>query len=333
MPMTAHRDSRNDGDDAPERKSASSIDPALAAYYARIARELPLPTTIDVSARRERMEAIARCFPFPEDRVTRVDHSLALQGNDMLLRVYRPHAGTLPAIVYLHGGGWVAGSVATHDGVCASLADDAGVVVISVEYRRSPEHRFPAPNDDAYAALLWTRDNADMLDIDAARIAIGGDSAGAHLAASVVFEARDRGGPAIAMQLLVYPVVEPDFETASYLAYAAGPSLTRADMIEYWSHYLDDLSTRDPRAIPSRASSLAGLPRAHVVVAELDPLRDEGVRYAKLLGEAGVPVECVEVPSLAHGFLRASPYVRAARDAQQEIGAAVGRVLRKSARA
>jgi acetyl esterase len=124
--------------------------------------------------------------------------------------------------------------------------------------------------------------------------------------------------------LLVYPVIAPDFETASYLRHAVTPSLTRADMIEYWRHYLGDLVTHDPRAIPMRAATHAGLPRAHIVVAALDPLRDEGVRYAEILTQAGVATTCVEMPTLTHGFMRAAPFVAVARDAQRACGRAAG---------
>jgi acetyl esterase len=304
------------------------IDPELAAYFARVAQALPAPATLPVAARRARMEAIAERFPAAPDAVAREDRFIALPGRELLARVYRPAPGVLPVLVYCHGGGWVAGSVATHDGTCAALAADAGIVVVSVEYRRPPEHPFPAPNDDAYAALRWVAEEAAALGVDATRLAVGGDSAGAHLAAGVALEARDRAGPALAFQLLIYPVIEPDFATQSYRAHASGPPLTRDDMIEYWGHYLPDPGTRDPRAVPSRAAALAGLPAAHVVVAELDPLHDEGLRYAELLRRAGVAVACVEAPRLTHGFLRAAPYVHAAREAQRALGVATGNALR-----
>jgi acetyl esterase len=303
------------------------LDPDFAAYLDRIARELPVTAPLDVYARRARMEEIQRRFPPSPDTVDRVDRIVALPGHELPVRIYRAQPGTCPALVYFHGGGWVAGSVDTHDGACAALAQDAQIVVIGVEYRRAPEHPFPLPNDDAFAALEWIAANARVLDVDADRIAVGGDSAGAHLAAGLAIEARGRDIP-LAFQLLIYPVIEPDFESASYLEHAISPTLTRADMIGYWAHYLGDaLATRDPRAVPSRAMTLARLPPAHVVVAELDPLRDEGVRYANLLRVAGVQATLVEASRLAHGFLRGAPYSRAARDAQQALGFATGRAL------
>ena len=303
------------------------IDPEFASYLERVARELPAPEPFDVQARRARMDAVTHLFPPPPDTVARDDHFVALAGRELFVRIYRAASGERPALVYFHGGGWIGGSVLTHDGVCAALAQDAGVVVASVGYRRAPESPFPLPNDDAFEALLWVAANARRLDVDVARLAVGGDSAGAHLAAGCALEARDRGVP-LALQLLIYPVIEPDFESASYREHAENAALTRADMIDFWRHYLGDaLDSRDPRAVPSRAGALAGVAPAHVVVAELDTLHDEGVRYAALLRAARVPAALVEVPRLAHGFLRAAPYVRAARSAQAALGTATGRAL------
>jgi acetyl esterase len=232
-------------------------------------------------------------------------------------------------MLYLHGGGWVAGSVDTHDGVCASLALDASVVVASVQYRRAPESPFPAPNDDAYAALQWLAASADDLDIDPSRIALAGDSAGAHLAIGAAIEARDRGGPRVTSQLLFYPVVAPDFETPSYREHANG-TLTRADMMEYWNHYLPGGGTRaDSRALPLQGS-LRRLPPAHVVVAGLDPLHDEGVTLVERLRDDGVEAMLVDEPTLVHGFLRASPFVRRANDVRRAAARAVGEALRAS---
>ena len=272
------------------------------------------------------MEVIARKFPFPADTVAREDHWLHLPGREILVRVYRPAEERLPAILYLHGGGWVAGSVDTHDGPCAAIARDASAVVASVQYRRAPESPFPAPNDDAYAALQWLVDAADELGIEASRIAVAGDSAGAHLALGAAIEARERGGPRIACQLLFYPVVAPDFETRSHREHANG-TLTRADMMEYWNHYLPEPSRGDRRALPL-SDSLRGLPPAHVVVAGLDPLHDEGVTLVHRLRSEGVAATLVDEPAMVHGFVRASPFVRRAHDVRQAAARAVGEALR-----
>ncbi len=252
-----------------------------------------------------------------------------MPGRELLVRVYRPGPGRLPAVLYLHGGGWAAGSVDTHDGLCAALAHDANAVVASVQYRRAPESPFPAPNDDAFGALLWLAGSARDLDIEASRIAVAGDSAGAHLALGAAIEARDRGGPRIALQLLFYPVVAPDFETASYREHA-NSTLTRTDMIEYWNHYLPGgIAQGDHRALPLRAP-LRGLPPAHIVVAGLDPLHDEGVSLAGQLREQGVSAVLVDEPTLVHGFLRASPFVRRAREVRLAAARAAGEALRRA---
>ena len=274
------------------------------------------------------MEAIARRFPFPADTVMREDHWLHLPGRELMVRLYRPAEGRLPAILYLHGGGWVAGSVDTHDGPCAAIARDANAIVASVQSRRAPESPFPAPNDDAYAALQWLADAADELRVDGMRMAVAGDSAGAHLALGAAIEARERGGPRIVSQLLFYPVVAPDFETRSYREHANG-TLTRSDMVEYWSHYLPDTARADRRARPL-SESLRGLPAAHVVVAGLDPLHDEGVALAQRLRSDGVAATLVDEPSMVHGFVRASPFVRRARELRQAAARAVGEALRVS---
>jgi len=306
-----------------------TLDPAVADYLARVAADIPPLAETTPAARRTRMELVNRRFPAPEDAVARGDAWIALPGREIAVRLYRPRAGTLPGIVYLHGGGWVAGSLATHDGTCAALASDADALVASVHYRRAPESPYPAPNNDAYAALAWLAQHAGALGIDAARIGIGGDSAGAHLALGCAIEARDRRGPPLALQLLVYPVVEPAFETPSYHANANSPTLTRADMIWYWSQYLPQGSDDGgARAVPMR-DTLAGLPPAHIVVAGLDPLHDEGVALADRLRAAGVGATLVEAPTLVHGFLRAAPYAAAARAAQQALGAAARAILHR----
>jgi len=274
------------------------------------------------------MEAVARRFAFSADGVARSDHWLHLPARELLVRIYRPRAGRLPAMLYLHGGGWVAGSVDTHDGVCAAIATAADVVVASVQYRRAPESPFPAPNDDAYAALQWLADSADDLDVDASRIAVAGDSAGAHLALGAAIEARDRDGPRLRFQLLFYPVVAPDFDTKSYREHADG-TLTRADMIAYWDHYLPrGAAHADARALPLQAP-LRGLPPAHIVVAGLDPLHDEGVTLAQRLRSEAVAASLVDEPDLVHGFLRASPFVRRARDVLQAASVAAAGALHR----
>ena len=276
---------------------------------------------------RERMERIQHRFPPAADDVVRGDAWVVAPGREIAVRLYRPGPGPqarhpLPARRRLGRG-----QPRHARRACAALARDADAVVASVHYRRAPENPFPAPNDDAYAALAWFAAQADALDVDARRIGVAGDSAGAHLALGLAIEARDRGAPPLAMQLLVYPVVEPAFDTPSYLAHANSPTLPRADMIAYWRAYLPD-GGGDARAVPTR-DSLRGLPPAHVVVAELDPLHDEGVLIAERLRAAGVRATSAVAGGLPHGFLRAAPYVASARAAQAALGAATRQLLHR----
>jgi len=221
------------------------------------------------------------------------------------VRVYTPAGGggPLPVVVYYHGGGWVIGDLEVVDRPCRLLASAAGAIVVSVDYRLAPEHRYPAAFDDCYAAAVWVAGHAAELGADPARIAVAGDSAGGNLAAAVALAARDRGGPALAAQLLIYPVTDFDFSTESYRVNADGYLLTKASMTWFWGHYLgaQDLD-KDPYACPLRADSLAGLPPAYVATSEYDPLRDEGEAYARRLAEDGVAVTAKRFDGMLHGF-------------------------------
>jgi acetyl esterase len=208
----------------------------------------------------------------------------------------------LPILVYFHGGGWVIGDLDSHDGACRTLANKAGCIVVSVDYRLAPEHRFPAAVDDCYAATVWAAENAASLGGDALKLAVGGDSAGGNLAAVVALKAREQRGPAITHQLLVYPVTDFDFSTPSYSDNGDGYLLTKAGMEWFWNHYLGELDGADVYASPMRAKDLSGLPPATVLTAEYDPLRDEGERYAKRLQEAGVRTTLTRYDGQIHGF-------------------------------
>ncbi len=227
------------------------------------------------------------------------------------LRVYRPIdvvalGDPPPVLVWFHGGGWVLGNLETTDAVCRTLASNVPCVVVSVNYRHAPEHRWPAAADDCYAATAWVAANAEALAVDPARIAVGGQSAGGNLAAVVALMARDRGGPALVFQSLSVPVTDYNFDTASYEAKADGYGLTRAAMQYYWGHYLARPGDgAHPYASPLRADDLSGLPPAHVLTAEYDPLRDEGDAYATRLVGAGVSVTHSRYEGMIHGFLGA----------------------------
>ena len=230
-------------------------------------------------------------------------------GGPIPLRVYRP-AGVpddvrLPGLVYFHGGGWVIGDLDTHDVQCRQLTAEAGITVVSVDYRLAPEDKFPAAVDDALVATRYVARHGAELGIDIGHLAVGGDSAGGNLAAVVALLARDSTeGPAIAFQVLVYPVTDLGAESQSYRDFGDGHLLTRDSMRWFANHYLRSPADAEGwRASPLRAQSLAGLPPALVITAGFDPLRDEGAAYAARLTEAGVRVDYICYGGMIHGFM------------------------------
>ncbi len=285
----------------------------------------PLEGQDPVQARADRMEGMKMLGGQPVAIGRVEDLSIPGPGGDIPVRLYASeHGGVRPAFVYFHGGGWVFGNIETHDAVCRLLAKESGAVVISVDYRLSPEAKFPAAVDDSYAATCWVAANAQHLGIDANRIAVGGDSAGGNLATVVAMRCRDAGGPALALQVLIYPVTDlSSFETASHRELAEGYFLTRAAMQWFTGHYLASTEqSSHPEASPLHATNLKGLPPAVVITAEFDPLRDEGEAYAKRLEQAGVPVTATRYPGMIHGFVSMHGVVSSGRQAIQDVAKA-----------
>ncbi|WP_106403666.1 alpha/beta hydrolase [Actinocorallia populi] len=234
------------------------------------------------------------------------------------VRVYRPlgtgsGGAAPPVVVFFHGGGFVLCGLDSHDGLVRELCAGSGAIVVSVDYRLAPEHRYPVAEDDAYTALVWVRDHAASFGGDPERIAVAGDSAGGNLAARAALRARDAGGPAVRHQLLVYPVTDAAMDTASYAEHAEDGFLTAKAMAWYWEQYLGGEPGRS--ASPLRAADLARLPSACVITAEYDPLRDEGEAYAAELEAAGVPVEAHRFDGAFHGFITLTHVLPAAREA------------------
>jgi len=228
------------------------------------------------------------------------------------VRIIRPKGatGVLPAVMYFHGGGWVFGDKTTHERLCREIAHGAKAVVIAVDYARSPEHRYPAAIEQAYAATRWVADHAAELRVDPARLAVAGDSSGGNMAAVVAILAKQRGGPRLACQVLHFPATDCTFDTPSHREFANDPFLSRAMMEWFWNQYLPDPAVRrEITASPLRASldQLRGLPPALVITAEVDVLRDEGEAYAHKLIEAGVPVTATRYLASIHSFMFIDP--------------------------
>lgn len=235
-------------------------------------------------------------------------------------RQYEPVPEPAGTVVFYHGGGWVLGSVDDSDAVCRALAVASGMRLVSVDYRLAPEHQFPAATDDAFAALAWVAEQHPRTPI-----VVAGDSAGGNLAAVTALRAREAGGPEIALQMLVYPIVDCDLTRPSYAECTDTKLiLNKAEMVWFWDHYLPDEAERShPYASPIRASSLEGLPPAYIVIADLDPLRDEGLAYAAALEAAGVPVTVARYGDQIHVFFVLVNLLEGADRAVAEAGAAI----------
>ena len=241
----------------------------------------------------------------PGPEMFRVEnHSIPVEGSEIQLRVLDPKQPTRGVIVWYHGGGWVIGSVNESETLGRKLAERTSCAVVLVEYRMAPEYPYPTPVDDSYAALEWVASNLEQIaGTSDLPLIIGGDSAGGNISAALALRARDRVGPKIALQLLIYPVTDADFERPSYTDPENQLLLNRDGMLWFWDHYCPDAARRtEPDASPLHASDLSGLPAAVVMTAEHDPLRDEGEEYAKRLEEAGVTVDFKRYPGQIHDF-------------------------------
>jgi len=284
----------------------------------------PVHTLTPVQARESRNPVFIELGGPPEPLQNVENMTIPSPSGQIPVRIYAPQgSGPFPVLVYFHGGGWVICNLDTHDSVCRSLAKGASCAVVSIDYRLAPEHKFPAAVEDAYAATQWMADNASPYNIDQGRIAVGGDSAGGNLAAVVCQMAREKNGPFIGYQLLVYPATNlSSFDTDSYREHGEGYILTKESMEYYCAHYLEvEDDSLNPYASPLLAEHMSGLPPALVITAEFDVLTDEGEAYANRLKQAGVPVNYVCFKGLIHGFFGFSAAVDRTRDAIKEATA------------
>jgi acetyl esterase len=308
-------------------KTKKQLDPQAEALLQQMAQmNIPPFNTLTPTQARELMKGMAALTSEPEE-VANVEN-LTIPGprGKIPVRIYTPEGdGPFPILVFFHGGGWVICDLDTHDNLCRSLANRVRCVVVSVDYRLAPEHKFPAAVEDAYAATQWVAHNAHRINGDPARIAVGGDSAGGNLAAVVAMMARDQDGPGLTYQLLIYPATDVSSNnTDSYQNYAEGYFLTKGDGEWFCTHYLNCEEDRlHHRASPLLALDLSGLPPALVITAEFDVLRDEGESYAKRLKKAGVPVKCTRYKGMIHGFMSMDKLLDQARNGIEEASAAL----------
>ncbi len=307
------------------------LDPVARTLIDAMEQVFPCVENMEAAEARAMAKEMPPAVEEPEAVAVVYDRTIPGPDGDVPVRVYRPVEGgdPLPVVVYFHGGGWVICDLDTHDGTCRALANGVNAVVVSVDYRLAPEHKFPAAAEDAYEVTSWVAAHADELGVEPSRLAVAGDSAGGNLAAVVALMARDRGGPAITFQLLVYPVTNHSFDTDSYRENADGYFLHRASMEWYWRQYLaDERDGANPYASPLRVEDARGLPPGMVITAEFDPLRDEGEAYGRKLAEAGVPFDVRRYDGVFHGFFSMVAFLDGAKQATADAHAALRDALR-----
>ena len=304
--------------------AAMAIDPELAALLAAV----PMPdfggADVDPVVMRQGMEAVSAMIPV----TTEIEHTEDTVADGVPVRIYRPSAQQpLPVVVFVHGGGFVVGSVQTHDALARRIARDGAALVVSVDYRLAPEHPFPAAVDDCWTALQWVAEHAVELGGDPSRIAVAGDSAGGNLAAVLTQLAREAGGPALVFQLLWYPVTSEHQDWPSVAENADAPVLNKRAIEYFASQYGNSGGEVSTRSAPALAESFAGLPAALVATAGFDPLRDDGEAYAELLRRDGVAVTLRRFDTLVHGFASFDGIVPATTAAVDECLASLREAL------
>ena len=281
-----------------------TLDPQIAGLIDVLDGGFPAVHTMTGAQARATIRSRFTPAPRPEPAAAVQELRVPVDGASIRVRVYRPAGeGPAAALVFAHGGGFVFCDLESHDGLCRNLTNRLGAAVVSVDYRRAPEHRWPTAAEDMYATVRWVADNAAELGIDADRIAVGGDSAGGNVAAVAALIARDRGGPSLRAQLLLYPVIAADFDTESYRLFGKGFYNPEPALRWYWDQYVPEPADRQhPYASPLHGD-LAGLPPAVMVTTGHAPLRDEAFAYARALTDAGVAVTRCDFDGAVHGFM------------------------------
>lgn len=319
------------GGGRPVVHGATTLDPHLQLMVRLATRQGPLERR-PIAETRRLQRLMATTLGGRVTAMARIDHRRAPGPHgDIPLRLYVPKdlpAGPAPLLVFFHGGGFVVGDLDSYDPLCSFLADRGRCLVLSVDYRLAPEHRFPAPVEDAHAVWRHVAGNPHDYGADPARIGVGGDSAGGHISAVLSQQARNSGDPVPAWQCLIYPATDLTRTWPSHETFGDGFMLDRSTMVWFKEQFLPETADlADPRISPLQADSLHGLPPATVVLAGFDPLKDEGRAYAEALAAAGVPVDILAFDHLIHGFASMAGISRGARRAVDEIGLAVRRRL------
>jgi acetyl esterase len=305
------------------------LDPDMIAFGAEISRATPPDApTWPLPRQRAAWDEVCRSFRAARPTGLHVtDLSIAGPGQPLALRLYRPSTDKLrPGVLYFHGGGWVLGSLESHDDMCAEIAVGADVVVVAVDYRLAPEHPHPAQFDDNLAAWSFLRQAGRSVGIDPDRLIAAGDSAGGQMTAALAMHLRDHGLPQLLAQVLIYPVLGADTDTPSYRRNATASSLSRAEMLFYLGAFLGpegSPSWRDKRAVPLLETDYTRLPPAFVTAAAHDPLHDDAVVYVERLRAAGIPATLRREPALGHSYMRARASCRPAREGFDAIVAAI----------
>lgn len=307
---------------------STTLNPQIEEYLHELSEQgLPPLYRLSLSEARETYRDLSVPSEPPESVASIEERTIPGPSGEIPLRIYTPTGeGLCPPLLFFHGGGWILGNLDTHDGLCRVLANAAGCVVVAVDYRLAPEHRFPEGLEDCYAATQWVTANAEEIGADPGRLAVVGDSAGANLAGAVGLLSRDRDGPTIDHQTLAYPVTNYDFGTDSYEEKAQGYFLTRKDMERFWDGYLrSETDGTHPYASLLRADHLGGLPPTMVLTCGFDPLRDDGRQLVERLTAAGVRIRHVEYEDMIHGFLTmlSDPSLDRAWAATVRIGEAI----------
>jgi acetyl esterase len=316
---------------SPKGAMKRAMHPQARAVLDEISASLDTGESVSLEALRRQQLIEARFSGEPEAVKAVRDVQVDCPGGRIDVRLYFPDAhAPHPIVMFVHGGGWALGSVELSDTLCRALCRSSDMIIASAGYRLAPEHPFPDGLNDCYAALEWLYANATAFDADPALIAVCGDSAGGNLAASLALMARDLGGPALTLQVLIYPALDPTLSSPSFESSGTGFGLTRSDMQFFWGLYLQSAKDADDRyASPLQASSLKGVAPAFIVTAELDPLVDEGELYGERLRAAGVAARTVRYDGMIHGFMSYLGRVDAARAAVAECGDALKDAFRQ----